>query len=213
MAAITRGKACALLAVALGVAGCGSTKTVTVTASSSTPPATTTKPAPTPAQLAAAKRDRIAKAKRDAAAAKTRRAAARARAKREAKAAMLRRKRERAAEIARANAAAERERLANAWHQGYDQDATDGRIYYRWLDPSEFSCDQFSQGCWKVKIITSVGCSYLEVTANETKDGSIVGSLLNNQTNIPAKTPVLMTLEADQTGVQANNTKFQCTNY
>jgi hypothetical protein len=100
-------------------------------------------------------------------------------------------------------------RAANAWHQGYYQQ--DSNIYWKWrndLDCSDYATD----GCWRVEVITRNGCpSYLGVTANEYRGGSVVGDLLDNNGNgVPPKTSALFELDADPNADTANDVTIQC---
>src|SRR5581483_489421 len=111
------------------------------------------------------------------------------------------RARKRAAEraAAAAKAAAAAEAAANAWHQGYLGPTGDNLdVYFKWRN--DLSCaDYATQGCVRLEVITENGCSYLEADSNElqSQGGPIVGDSLDNQTNVPPKTPVLMELDAD----------------
>jgi hypothetical protein len=179
-----------LTAFVVVVAGCGNVH----------PQAQT--PAKTPAQIKAeahAKAVAKARAARIAARARARaRAAARARAKAAA-----------AAAKAAAAAHAAYVRAANQWHQGYYQQ--DSNVY--WKAASGKSCaDYATNGCWHVEVITRDGCpNYLGVEANEYRGGAVVGDLLgNNGTGVPPKTAAIIELDADATGVTANDIKVQC---
>lgn len=142
-------------------------------------------------------------------------------------------KRAKARVEARAAAAAEAEaqrqavaheayvRAANAWHAGYfSADGCDDfgtcttGLYARFLDPSEFSCEEYmgEYGCWKVRVITRDGCqSYVGVEANEYSGGSIINDLLdNNGTGIPPKTAITFELDASETGTTVDDLKVQC---
>lgn len=204
---IAQAAAIAAVIIVLVIIGASSSGGGGKSVSATTTEATSTAPAPTltPAQRAAAK-------KRAAAAAKRRAAAARLRARRAAAARARAAKRARAREIAQEKAAEAADAAANRWHRGYTVYNGDDRIAYRWLSSSEVSCQDFAlDGCWQIKLITREGCSYLEVTANEMKGGTIVGSLLDNKTNIPAKTPVLMELDADTSdSVEASPPQLVC---
>jgi hypothetical protein len=104
---------------------------------------------------------------------------------------------------------------ANAWHKGYTGPFGDNLdIYFRWR--KDLSCAAYAlNGCWRIEVITSHGCSYLEVDSNEMQGGAIIGSLLANQTNVPPKTPVLFELDADTSGsgVTASAPSFTCDHY
>jgi hypothetical protein len=112
-------------------------------------------------------------------------------------------------------------KAANAWHAGYDNadgcdeygTCTTG-LYARFLDPSEFSCEEYmgEYGCWKVRVITRDGCqSYVGVEANEYSGGSIINDLLdNNGTGIPPRTAITFELDASQPGTTVDDLKVQC---
>ena len=133
-------------------------------------------------------------------------AAAAARQKAAAEAA-AEKKREAAAAKARAAAIA----AANAWHKGYVQQ--DENVYWKWVDGG--SCQDFAQnGCWHVEVITRDGCpNYVGVNANEYQGQTIVNQLLDNQGyGIPAKTPRLFELDAEDAGsTTANDVHIDCT--
>jgi multidrug efflux pump subunit AcrA (membrane-fusion protein) len=148
-------------------------------------------------RLARARAARTAARAEAKAAAKQARLDAKARAKRAALAAA--RARRRAAEVA----------AANAWHAGYLQQ--DGNVYWKWINGG--SCQDYAQyGCWHIQVITAYGCSsYVGVNANEYAGGAIINGLLANQgSGIPPRTPRLFELDADQTGVTANDVKVDC---
>jgi hypothetical protein len=113
-------------------------------------------------------------------------------------------------EAVAAKASAARLAAANAWHKGYlEQDAN---VFWKWL--AQRGCREFAtNGCWHVEVITRDGCaSYVAVNANEYVGGTIVNSLLDNQAyGIPAKTPRIFELDADQDKVTANNVTIDCT--
>jgi hypothetical protein len=109
-----------------------------------------------------------------------------------------------AAEARRARVAAE-----NAWHTGYFQQ--DENVYWRWINGK--SCQEFAEnGCWHVEVITRDGCpSYVAVNANEYQDRAIVNELLDNQGyGIPAKTPRVFELDADEGNVSVGNVSVEC---
>jgi hypothetical protein len=98
---------------------------------------------------------------------------------------------------------------ANAWHSGYFQQ--DDNVFWEWRNGG--SCQSFAtNGCWHVAVITRNGCSsYVAVNANEYHGSAIVGQLLANQGyGIPPKTVRLFELDADTSGVTANNVKVDC---
>jgi hypothetical protein len=117
--------------------------------------------------------------------------------------------RARAEAVAAAKAQAAAEAAANAWHQGYTQQ--DENVYWKW-DNGKSCAAYTSNGCWHVEVITQDGCpSYVAVNANEYSNGSIINSLLDNQGyGIPAQTPRLFELDADQNGVTAGDVKIDC---
>ncbi|MHB8643965.1 MAG: hypothetical protein ACYDA3_13890 [Gaiellaceae bacterium] len=89
--------------------------------------------------------------------------------------------------------------------------AQDSNVYWKWVNGG--ACQGYaSNGCWHVEVITREGCtSYAAVNANEYSGTTIVNSLLANQGyGIPPKTPRLFELDADQSGVTANNVTVQC---
>lgn len=129
-----------------------------------------------------------------------------------ARAAAAKRSAAAAAAAAKRAAAAEAARVAaqNAWHKGYFQQ--DANVYWKWVNGG--SCQSFAQyGCWHVEVITDQGCpSYIAVNANEYSGQTIIGSLLANQGyGIPARTPRIFELDADQGGnVTASNVTIDC---
>jgi hypothetical protein len=117
--------------------------------------------------------------------------------------------RARAQAVAAAKAQAAADAAANAWHRGYNQQ--DENVYWKWVKGN--SCAAYtSNGCWHVEVITRDGCaSYVAVNANEYANGQIINSLLDNQGyGIPAQTPRLFELDADQNGVTAADVKIDC---
>jgi|GEM_PF-4094969 len=130
----------------------------------------------------------------------------------------------RAAAAARAKARAEAAahaayvRARNAWHAGYDPVPTDSYggdpgAYVKWLDPSNFSCDEFAEyGCWKVEVVVRDGCpSYVGVEANEYQGTAVVNDLLdNNGTGVPPRTPVVFELDASKDGTTVDDLKVEC---
>jgi hypothetical protein len=101
------------------------------------------------------------------------------------------------------------EKAANAWHQGYVMlDDTTG------IKRAGGSCADFAQnGCWRFAVITEYGCvNYIGLQANEYSGGAIVAPLLDNSVNgLPAKTPIILELDAQSSGDTIKDIQVQCT--
>lgn len=60
---------------------------------------------------------------------------------------------------------------------GYQLVLDNPPIAFRWLKASEYSCGQFSSGCWGAMFIARDGCSSMLVTLSvEDSSGTVVGS-------------------------------------
>lgn len=98
----------------------------------------------------------------------------------------------------------------NAWHKGYYQQ--DDNVFWRWRDGLGCKDDYLENGCWRVEVITRDGCdSYVAVNANEYQGHTIINQLLDNQGyGIPAKTPRLFELDADEGRVSVGDVTIDC---
>jgi hypothetical protein len=102
------------------------------------------------------------------------------------------RAREAAAAKRRAAAHAAYVRAANAWHQGYYQYSP--ALWYRWRN--DLDCSDYSNGCWRIEVVTRDGCSSLFVEASELRGNTNVGDLIDSRDNVTPKTPVLLELDS-----------------
>jgi len=98
-----------------------------------------------------------------------------------------------------AKARAQRIAAANAWHAGYigPIPTDNGSGYTKWR--TDLGCASYAvNGCWRIEIVTSAGCSSMYVQINEMSGGTIVGNAIASQENVPPRVPVLLELDADQ---------------
>lgn len=89
----------------------------------------------------------------------------------------------------------------SSWHSGYRGPNSHG-VYGRWR--SDLRCRPYATyGCVHFEAITARGCRYMQITVAERRGGAIVGTMIDNEVNVPPKTRVIFELDADQSGVQS----------
>lgn len=92
------------------------------------------------------------------------------------------------------------------WHKGYSAWNGDPlsyklpTVYYKFLNPNSYSCDQYSEyGCFKIEIVTRDGCNSVDITISESRSrGSAqIGSVDGYSGAINATVPAIIEVDED----------------